>query len=169
MEKNMQKKENAPDEAAKPDDAAAKPDDAAAKPNDAEEKPDAAAKKDAAEAQLNMLKLMEKKSKKILISSEPVIEKTPKESSKLNIMLFTLTLEYGSQYNPDIDKLGLATVTMGHESKSNLIHPVLKIYSTLMEKYIDIIHFDEDLFANFNHDIKYRNRLEKIIKSYLIV
>jgi hypothetical protein len=168
MEKNMQKKENATEtDAAKPDDAAAKPDNAAEKPDDAAKQE--VAKPDASEAQLNMLKLMEKKSKKILISSEPIIEKTPKDPPKLNIMLFTLTLEYGSQYNSDIDKLGLATVVMGNESKSNLIHPVLKIYSTLMEKYIDIIHFDEDIFANFNHDIKYRNRLEKIIKSYLIV
>ena len=113
-----------------------------------------------------MLELMEKKVQKIVIKETP-IEKNNEELPKLNIMLFTLTLEYGSQYNSDIDKLGLNTSIMGSESRSNLIHPVLKIYSTVLGKYIDIIHFDEDIFSNFDNDIKYRNKLERVIKSYI--
>uniref|UniRef100_A0A6C0I287 FAD/NAD(P)-binding domain-containing protein n=1 Tax=viral metagenome TaxID=1070528 RepID=A0A6C0I287_9ZZZZ len=143
------------------------------KEKDTDEGKDAAEAKDdakdaAAEAQLKMLKLMEKKTKKILITPDAPVEPANEELPKLNIMLFTLTLEYGSQYNSDIDKLGLATTNMGNESKSNLIHPVLKVFSTVLGKYIDIIHFDEDIFANFNNDIKYRNKLEKIIKSYIL-
>jgi hypothetical protein len=110
---------------------------------------------------------MEKKAKKIIITETP-IEKNNEELPKLNIMLFTLTLEYGSQYNSDIDKLGLSPPIMGNESKSNLIHPVLKVFSTVLRKYIDVIHFDEDIFANFDNDIKYRNKLERIIKSYIV-
>lgn len=118
------------------------------------------------EAQLKMLKLMEKKVQKVVITETP-IEKNNEELPKLNIMLFTLTLEYGSQYNSDIDKLGLAAPLMGGDCRSNLIHPVLKIYSAILGKYIDIIHFDEDIFSNFDNDIKYRDKLERIIKSYI--
>lgn len=171
MEKNRQiKKEEANKEK---EGANAEKDKEEGKDKGAKDAKDAAAdakdaKDAAAEAQLKMLKLMEKKTKKILITPEAPVEPTNEELPKLNIMLFTLTLEYGSQYNSDIDKLGLATVTMGSESKSNLIHPVLKVFSTVLGKYIDVIHFDEDIFANFNNDIKYRNKLEKIIKSYIL-
>jgi hypothetical protein len=145
----------------------AKEADANAEVKEADDNTNADANADANEnAQLKMLKLMEKKVQKVVITETP-IEKTNEELPKLNIILFTLTLEYGSQYNSDIDKLGLATPLMGGDCKSNLIHPVLKIYSAVLGKYIDIIHFDEDIFTNFDNDIKYRNKLERIIKSYI--
>lgn len=83
-----------------------------------------------------------------------------------NIIFFILTLEYGEKVT-DILKIGKRVSGVGTESRSTLIHPVLKIYKSYPLSLIDIIHFDEDLFAEYINENKYYNKLLKILKAYL--
>jgi hypothetical protein len=84
-----------------------------------------------------------------------------------NHLFFVITLEYGDNKVTDIFKIGRKVSSIGTESNSTLIHPVIKIYNSYPYYLIDIIHFDEDLFAEFNDKNKYYNKLFRIIKSYL--
>jgi hypothetical protein len=79
---------------------------------------------------------------------------------------FQLTLEYGDKVT-DILNIGRKVSNIGTESKSTLIHPVLKIFNSNNNTIIDIIHFDEDLFAEFYDSNKYLNKFFRILKSYL--
>lgn len=93
-----------------------------------------------------------------------------------NQIVFQLTLEYGAKQVTDIYELGI------QESKepalANLLHPVLRVFRartrSLTEKgtgpiieQVEIVHFAEDLFAEFTHRDDYFNKLVRVIKGYL--
>ena len=80
---------------------------------------------------------------------------------------FILTLDYGKTEVTNIYELGKYKSGIGYENMSSLLHPILKIISNKNE-IIDIIHFDEDLVADFSSEIKYFNRFLRIFKIYLL-
>jgi hypothetical protein len=79
---------------------------------------------------------------------------------------FVISLEYGNEPVTDIHKLGKKVSNVGTESKSTLLHPVMRVIQKDLV-IVDIIHFDEDLFANFTKDETYLHKLVRVIKSFL--
>jgi hypothetical protein len=79
---------------------------------------------------------------------------------------FVITLEYGNEPVTDIHKLGKKYSNIGTESKSTLLHPVMRVIRPDLT-YVDIVHFDEDLFANFTKEETYLHKLIRVIKSFL--
>ena len=80
---------------------------------------------------------------------------------------FIQTLEYGEEHITDINKLGVRVSGLGTENKATLLHPVLRIVKDIDEnvrKIIDIVHFDEDLYANYTFADKYQDKLLRTIK-----
>jgi thioredoxin reductase len=81
---------------------------------------------------------------------------------------FLLTLEYGEERITDIYKFGQKVSDLGTESKSTLLHPVLRIFEQGDRKrLIDIVHFDEDLLANYTFQEKYADKFERTLRGYL--
>ena len=81
--------------------------------------------------------------------------------------IFIVKLEYGKKTITDIYDFGLYVSGLGNESNSTLLHPVIYVYKNIVEmcdqQTIDIIHFDEDLFADFSRSI---GKLRRIIKMF---
>jgi len=132
--------------------------------------------------QLRILQMMENRNKKNII--EPTIkpvEEPTKEIVELNVMLFSLTLEYDSRMNNKIYDNKIYDSIHGdnkiynsiHSDKQNesrqRIHPVLRVFSTKLKKFIDIIHFDDNIFDNFSNNILYHDKIARIIKGYIIM
>ena len=91
-----------------------------------------------------------------------------------SILEFIIILDYGSKPITDIYNIGKATSMIGTESNSSLIHPIIQIYkidkidqidNRIINKKttIDIIHFNEDLYAEFN----YFDKVLRLLKSYI--
>lgn len=94
---------------------------------------------------------------------------------------FTISLEYGNQKITDYTQFGKFITKVGHESKSSLLHPVLRVMnyqenfisnlvdvSQFMDHplLVDEIHFDEDVFANFTSFSKYYEKLFRSLRMY---
>jgi len=103
---------------------------------------------------------------KNIIYFENVPINSHKPYKKENQLFFILTLEYGNK-ETNILKIGKKVSSIGTESKSTLIHPVIKIYNSYPTSLIDIVHFDEDLFAEYTDISKYYDKLFRLLKSYL--
>ena len=99
-----------------------------------------------------------------LIYFENVPINSHKPYKKENQLFFILTLEYGNK-ETNILKIDKKVSSIG--SKSILIHPVIKIYHSYPTSLIDIVHFNEDLFAEYTDITKYHNKLFRLLKSYL--
>lgn len=81
---------------------------------------------------------------------------------------FLLSLEYGEDRITDIYKMGQKVSDLGTESKSTLLHPVLRIFEHReSKKLVDIVHFDEDLLANYTFPEKYGDKFERVLRAYL--
>ena len=78
---------------------------------------------------------------------------------------FLLMLEYGKDILTDIYEFGEKRSGVGTECKSTLLHPVLRIFDK--SQLIDIVHFDEDLLANYRFKEKYGEKFERTLKAYL--
>jgi thioredoxin reductase len=87
-----------------------------------------------------------------------------------NTYIFVIKLEYGKKTLTNIYDFGLYSSGLGNESNSNLLHPVLYVYKNILEIYhqeiIDIIHFDEDLFAQFSGNSRYIEKIRRILKMF---
>jgi hypothetical protein len=92
--------------------------------------------------------------------------KSTLELQKTYDLKFILSLEFGA-FVSDINKIGKKVTNIGTESNSTLIHPVLRIY-TSSNKCVDIIHFDEDLFAEFHDSSRYFYKLLRTLKPYFL-
>ena len=88
------------------------------------------------------------------------------ELQKTYDLKFILSLEFGA-FVSDINKIGKKVTNIGTESNSTLIHPVLRIYTSL-NKCVDVIHFDEDLFAEFHDSSRYFYKLLRTLKPYFM-
>lgn len=101
-----------------------------------------------------------------------------------NITTFILTLEYGSKQPHEIHEIWSTTAKLGKESDGRLLHPVLRIcnngislqYKNYLTNYITIntneniseeIHFIENAFAEFTENSSYKDKFERIVKSYI--
>ena len=97
---------------------------------------------------------------------------------------FVLSLEYGQNHITDYTQFGKFVTKIGHESKSSLLHPVFRVMkyeenfiSNLVDTtqftdhplILDEIHFDEDIFANFNSFNKYYEKLFRTLRLYFDV
>jgi thioredoxin reductase len=88
-----------------------------------------------------------------------------------NLIYFTIGLEYSNE-PPETDTIKLLRREsgIGKESKSRLIHPVLRVYKD-MPSYtrglLDEIHFDEDLFANFTDVFRYKEKLTRALNAFV--
>lgn len=87
---------------------------------------------------------------------------------KDKIILFSLTLDYGHR-ETDMAILGIKLSSLGNESASTFLHPIIKIYQIENEEKIllDIVHFDEDLFAKFLSKSMYYDKLVRLLNSYI--
>ena len=79
---------------------------------------------------------------------------------------FVLTLEFGKEKSPNMYNLGLKISDVGTESKSTLLHPIITIYNK-EKTLVDIIHFDEDLLANFTNKEHYCDKLDRVLQLLL--
>jgi hypothetical protein len=97
---------------------------------------------------------------------------------------FVLSLEYGEANITDYTKFGKVVTKTGHESKSTLLHPIFRVmkYQANYDSHIsdltqfsdhplllDEVHFDEDIFANFNSFTKYYEKLFRTLRLYFDV
>jgi hypothetical protein len=88
-------------------------------------------------------------------------------------------LEYGDKTITDYKRFGLLESSIGTESKSTLLHPVLRMIeyngslkpnNLQLEKHpamIEEFHFDEDLFAEYGDKHKYRAKLERCLSIFI--
>jgi len=83
------------------------------------------------------------------------------------IIQFRITLEFGKTIT-DIPTIGAKLSKIGSESDSAYIHPVIKIfkYSHDETELIDVVHLDEDLFANFKGK-QYYEQLYRLFLGYM--
>ena len=79
---------------------------------------------------------------------------------------FIVTLEYGKERVTDIQKLGIKVSSIGSESKSTLLHPVITIVKNDLE-IIDIVHFDEDIFANYQNESMYYFKIMRTLHMFM--
>ena len=94
-----------------------------------------------------------------------MIDRNVKYSEQM--IYFIITLEYGAPVN-EIDKLGKRETAVGHENRSTLLHPLIQIYD-YDHSIIDVVNFDEDLYAIFTDKKKYVDKLERLLRSYIFV
>jgi hypothetical protein len=80
-------------------------------------------------------------------------------------LTFILTFEYGPKIL-NILQFGDKNSTLGKEGNSTLLHPVLKVYDG-KRTFLDEIHFDEDIFANFTSTEKYGDKLLRAIRGFI--
>jgi hypothetical protein len=80
-------------------------------------------------------------------------------------LIFRLTLDYGNKPVEDVYKIGRKFSKVGTEGESTLLHPILEIFRNDFE-LIDLIHFDEDLFAEFTNENKYFYKFLRTLKPY---
>jgi hypothetical protein len=85
-----------------------------------------------------------------------------KPTSQYNFML---TLEYGKDLVTDIYKLGNRVTSIGTECKSTLLHPVFRVFKGM--RLVDIIHFDEDLFADFSDTMIYGDKFKRVLSMFI--
>jgi len=98
----------------------------------------------------------------IVLSHLKIAQSKLKESS----LLFIFTLEYGDNIVTNYLEIGDNTSKLGKESNSALIHPVVRVYRTSTKKLVDVVHFGEDLFAEFVLPKLYQEKLERLLKSW---
>jgi thioredoxin reductase len=92
------------------------------------------------------------------------------ENKDTNLTYFVLTLEYSDEYVTDVYKIGERTTYIGTESNAKLLHPVLRVLKKnqvgIYEK-VDIIHFDEDLFAVFTDKRRYADKFARTLRMFI--
>jgi lysine/ornithine N-monooxygenase len=110
-----------------------------------------------------------KQKKEAIYQEEIPYRHTIDRNTKYNdqMIYFIITLEYGAPVN-EIDKLGKRETAVGHENKSTLLHPLIQIYD-YDHSIIDVVNFDEDLYAIFTDKKKYVDKLERLLRSYIFV
>jgi hypothetical protein len=79
---------------------------------------------------------------------------------------FIVTLEFGDKQITELYEIGKLHSCLGSESNASLLHPIIKIRSKLVT--IDVVHFDEDLYAEFENNNKYYYKLLRTLKPYIL-
>ena len=87
------------------------------------------------------------------------------------MLYFTIGLEYSNDA-PETDTIKMLKreSMIGKESRSRLIHPVMRVFKD-MPKFtkviMDEIHFDEDLFADFTDQHRHTDKLTRTLKMFI--
>jgi hypothetical protein len=84
-------------------------------------------------------------------------------------LFFIISLQYGDKESKLYD-LGKRLTSIGYENKSPLLHLVIDVYridSHLLINLVDKIHFDEDLYAEFTINSKYKDKIYRTIKMFM--
>ena len=76
-----------------------------------------------------------------------------------------LTLEYGKTKVTDIKQFGQKVSNVGTESNATLLHPVLRVVNK-DSSTVDLIHFDEDIFANFHSPESYTMKFLRTLRMF---
>jgi thioredoxin reductase len=92
------------------------------------------------------------------------------ESKDTTLTYFVLTLEFSDDQVTDVYKIGERTTHVGTESNSKLLHPILRVLKKNQDgryEKIDIVHFDEDLFADFTDKKRYADKLTRTLRMFI--
>jgi hypothetical protein len=81
-----------------------------------------------------------------------------------NFYMFYIQLKYGASTN-DIRELPTKKTSIGYESNASFIHPVIVVKKNNI--LIEILHLDEDIFAEFTCKSIWYDRIVRLLKSYL--
>jgi hypothetical protein len=81
-----------------------------------------------------------------------------------NFYMFYIKLQYGASTN-DIRELPTQKTSIGYESNASFIHPVIIVKKKNI--LIEVIHFDEDIFAEFTCKTIWYDRIVRLLKSYI--
>lgn len=100
-----------------------------------------------------------------------------------NTNIFIITLNYGKDSVTDISKLNIKNSSVGYENKATFLHPIIHVFKNVYKTQdmflldydnldnrtdcIDIIHFDENLFAEFTDKKMYTEKFIRLIKSFI--
>ena len=79
---------------------------------------------------------------------------------------FIITLEYGNKEITQRYEIGKLHSYLGSESNATLIHPIISIFNQSF--IIDIVHFDEDIYAEFENKNKYYYKILRTLKPYIL-
>jgi hypothetical protein len=105
-----------------------------------------------------------------------IVENSPQNT------YFIFGLEYGKDHIYDTREFGFKKSDIGTEGLSALLHPVMKVVrplhiiqndvtgastKSITTEVVDIMHMDEDIFANFSSKYKYSDRIIRFLKGYL--
>jgi hypothetical protein len=81
-----------------------------------------------------------------------------------DFILYTITLEFGFNRVTNYKEFGDNSRGIGHESKSNLIHPVIRIFNPYTNKLLDMYHLAEDIFSEFRNEKEHYEKLIRIFR-----
>jgi thioredoxin reductase len=90
--------------------------------------------------------------------SEKILQST-------NLLMYVITLEYGTQKIENYLNFGDNSFGVGNEAKTTLIHPVIKLINPYNDLLIDVYYFSEDIFAEFKDPIFYYEKLKRVFHS----
>jgi thioredoxin reductase len=81
-----------------------------------------------------------------------------------DFILYVITLEFGNKKVENYKEFGDNNKGIGHESKSNLIHPVVRIFNPYTNELLEIYHLAEDIFSEFRDKKLYVDKLKRILR-----
>ena len=76
---------------------------------------------------------------------------------------FYIKLQYGNP-SDNINELPTKKSKIGYESNSSFLHPVIIVMKN--DELVEIVHFDEELFAEFEKKTTWHDRIFKLLNSY---
>ncbi len=96
-----------------------------------------------------------------------------KNSRGSNKIYFALMLDYSKTHITEITELGRANTALGREQHARLLHPYLRAFKDVGSEHmipyetVDIIQFDEDLFADFTNKRRYADKLTRTLRMFI--
>ena len=88
---------------------------------------------------------------------------------EINHYFYSLTFEYGKTLITNIEELGRNEVTIGKESHSLLLHPILNILlpdANGQKNLVERVHFSDDLLADFSNREKYYEKMGRTLRMF---
>jgi hypothetical protein len=90
-----------------------------------------------------------------------------------NKIYFGLMLDYSKEHIEKIEDLGKANTALGREQHARLLHPYLRVFKDvggeqlIPYETVDIIQFDEDLFADFTDKRRFEDKLTRTLRMFI--
>jgi hypothetical protein len=99
-----------------------------------------------------------------VIHMHNVVDYVEKMFRTTDFILYTITLEFGFNKVTNYKEFGDNSRGTGNESKSNLIHPVIRIFNPYTNKLLDMYHLAEDIFSEFRDEKEHYEKLLRIFR-----